>query len=159
MSNWPDEVEALPASPTSPELTDNGDGTWTIKHGPDWVHTFTTDEIKEILEPYPSQSDEQLRKLANDLFHGTIFCSLQIREPNIATMIFAVAMFGDDAFHAKLAIHKIKFIYEYMSKAMPRGINGYPMFMSMAILNNEDADKVIEMHSELLKREGEEASQ
>ncbi len=146
------------AQTTKPEMKDNGDGTWTVTINPEWEHTFTTDEIKQIMEPFPSQSDEQLRKIANALFHGEIFCSLQIKDSSMFSMVFMVAMFGDEAFQVKLAVHNIRFVYEYMSKALPRGVNGYPMFMSMTILNNEDADKVIAMHNELLKREDEEGA-
>jgi hypothetical protein len=37
-------------------------------------------------------------------------------------------------------------IYEYLSEASPRSINGFPMFTSLRILSKEETNKMLEYY-------------
>jgi hypothetical protein len=43
----------------------------------------------------------------------------------------------------------IGMVYEYFDKAGPRAINGYPMFMSCAFLNQKDTEYVWEKYAKI----------
>ncbi len=45
-------------------------------------------------------------------------------------------------------LKSIGFIYEFLSQAMPRGINGGPMFMSARFLNREDSEKMFKYYEQ-----------
>ena len=58
-----------------------------------------------------------------------------------------------DGFQRK-RLEKLGVIYEYYSKAGPRGINGYPIFYSFCILNKSDwARAAAAIQKELERRE------
>lgn len=48
-------------------------------------------------------------------------------------------------------IENIGMLYEDNSQAGPRGINGYPIFMSCKIVSKEDTDRFIEMYNKYVK--------
>jgi hypothetical protein len=48
-------------------------------------------------------------------------------------------------------INNIGMVYSNMSDAMPRCINGYPMFMSMKIASKEDSKRFLDMYREYEK--------
>jgi hypothetical protein len=80
-------------------------------------------------------TEQELRKIAKDLYDGKIFTS---NDPNVIQMSFMVLLFASEEQIPK----DIGLIYEYMSEAAPRSINGNPMFFSARFLNNEETDKV-----------------
>lgn len=95
-----------------------------------------------------------LKKLAMDILGGRVFTNLHILEgdENLLPSIFMLLNFidpddeknGGKAFAQKLQSGEIALIYEYMSKAGPLGVNGYPMFMSMRTLSKENYDILTE---------------
>lgn len=48
-------------------------------------------------------------------------------------------------------IKTIGMVYEELSKAGPRSLNGYPMFMSMKIVSQSDTKRFIEMYNKYVK--------
>ena len=100
----------------------------------------------------PSMTDEQLKELAKDIIGNKVFCSYFIPDNQIPFMLGSVFMcliLMDPTDMYDLS--KTGFIYEYMDKAGPRAINGYPMFMSHRYINREDAKKVGEYINKLQK--------
>jgi hypothetical protein len=54
--------------------------------------------------------------------------------------------------HAAEWVKDAGIIYEYISAAGPRSINGYPMFTSCRKLNKEDTQTMIKYYNELLEQ-------
>lgn len=48
-------------------------------------------------------------------------------------------------------IRNIGMVYEENSKAGPRSLNGYPIFMSMKIVSQSDTKKFVEMYNKYIK--------
>jgi len=110
------------------------------------------EEIKaaqQLNGPCPSRPEEELKQLARDLQAGHIFTDRHMSEwdrKNIG-MVFMVIMFMDQKdFYIP---ESIGMIYEYMSKAMPRGINGMPTFTSVHFLNVDDTNYVLNKAKEI----------
>jgi len=87
-------------------------------------------------------TDDELKQLAKDLYAGKIFTSNQLRKNDIPGMVFMPLMFLSEEQNEK--IKDVTLIYEYLDKAGPRSVNGYPSFHSMNYLRKEDHEKVIE---------------
>lgn len=66
-------------------------------------------------------------------------------------MIFLPIAFADKETLARMQLKKVEVFFEEMSKALPRSINGYPMFMSVGTLNKEEADTVAEIIDKITK--------
>jgi hypothetical protein len=87
-------------------------------------------------------TDEEVVTLARDLVKNLIFMSDQIRRPEDLSMVFPVLFMLDDVQRESMKEKDIGAFYEYNDKALPRGVNGYPMFMSVRWLTKEDYKRV-----------------
>jgi len=78
---------------------------------------------------------KELKKLAEDIFDGRVFGTWDLSkgEENLIGMIFMVAAFAPEKIPED-TVH----LFEYMENAMPRGVNGKPMFMSCRILTKKE---------------------
>lgn len=90
-------------------------------------------------------SREELATFVKDYLDRRIFILHDLPElsPHQAGTVFLVLSFGG---LNHLEPSSIGTIYEYFDKALPQGINGYPMFTSCKLLNMEDwrtAHKII----------------
>ena len=109
-------------------------------------------EIRESQEkngPVPSRPESELKQIAIDLQASHIFTDRHMNEHDRKNlgMVFMVIMFMDAKdFYIP---ESIGMVYEYMSKAMPRSINGMPMFTSIHFLNIEDTDYVFQKAKEI----------
>jgi hypothetical protein len=110
------------------------------------------EEIKaaqQLNGPCPSRPEEELKQIARDLQAGHIFTDKHMSEydqKNLG-MVFMVLMFMDPRdFYIP---ETIGMIYEHMSQAMPRSINGMPMFTSLHYLNVEDTKYVLNKAKEI----------
>lgn len=114
-------------------------------------------EIKEPEETWvdekelvlPDHSEEEINTLARDLFHGKIFTSNHCRDPEDLKHVFMIIALGAFADYKKESLDKVGMVYEYLDKAGPRSVNGYPMFMSMQLLNRSDTTKVFDKYNRL----------
>jgi hypothetical protein len=94
---------------------------------------------------------QELRQLAIDTLSGQVFWDWHLTESeqkNQAGMIFMPLIFMKPKEAAKLkrtAFH----VYEYLDKALPRSINGRPIFASMCYVNKEEWAIVVEIMTEL----------
>lgn len=110
-------------------------------------------EDKTVLKEEPSfreYSPQELKNLAIGLMAGTIFSSMSIKDNDVDLLgvIFMPIYFGlfaEQTFYEE--IKDVGLIYEKMSNAGPRCVNGYPTFFSCELLHIkyfDDLQKVME---------------
>lgn len=89
-------------------------------------------------------TNEELTELARQLYRGEIFTSTQVRKEDLSSisMIFLPLAFAADVLRETIANQKPEVVYAKMNDALPRGINGYPMFTSCAFFNKAEWDFV-----------------
>lgn len=99
----------------------------------------------------PTKIDDKpaayLTQLAKDIVGNLVFTDRHIREfdfPTVFGMVFMPVMLGAFADTTEEYRNDIGMIYEYIDKAGPRSINGYPIFFSMCYINKHDAQIVWE---------------
>jgi len=101
------------------------------------------------------KTDEELKQIALDLYSGRIFCDRHIsadvlkRDPHFIKMVFMTLCFMDSKWLGRLRKEKANFFYEYWDKAGPRGINGYPSFISMRYLKGEETKRMFEFYNKI----------
>jgi hypothetical protein len=94
------------------------------------------------------RSDDELKKLARDIHAGYVFSDRDIPYPKgigpdetwvaDVRMVFMPLALADQEHLDQLQALDVRLIYEYLDKAGPRSINGYPSFMSMNIVTGEE---------------------
>lgn len=94
-------------------------------------------------------SDEMLFQIAQDIHSGKIFTDRQIQDKNMFSMVFPVMTMMDDKARKEMANDPPSMVFEYYDKALPRGVNGYPMFMSCQLVNTADMKKLMEIYNKL----------
>ena len=92
-------------------------------------------------------TDEELKIIAQDFHSEKIFSDRHLRNPETELPMVFMALIFMEKKHLK--DFKPVFIYEYLDKAIPGSINGYPMFMSMRTLNQEDFDKMWDYYEKI----------
>ena len=102
-------------------------------------------------EKFKNQPDRELRELAHDIYRGTKFCSRQV-DPSNFESVFLVWALLNPLEKKQLVDRGMSMLWANMSDAMPRGINGYPVFGSMHILNKHDDLKVYEYYKEIQEK-------
>lgn len=96
-----------------------------------------------------NRTDEDLKQIAIDLFHGKIFTDRHLRRPEDIKMVFIVFAFMKKKDIDKLQKDPPGMIFEYLDKAGPRSCNGMPGFFSCQMLSREDTAKVLELYKKL----------
>lgn len=91
---------------------------------------------------YASLTDEEIKKLADDIYKGLIFTDRHIQNPDDISRVFMPLVLMKEEQIEEFRTNPPGMIYEYMEKAGPMSINGMPMFLSFRFLNQEDAKKV-----------------
>jgi len=81
-------------------------------------------------------SREELKQLALDMLSGAVFTNMHVSAPEQLGLVFMLLGFLNDEQAKELA--DIGLIYEYMSKAGPRSVNGMPIFMSARFVHKDD---------------------
>jgi len=119
-----------------------------------------TKDLKEIKEytvkkkkknTYVPRSKELLKELAKGCHRGEVFTSFQISEPDMVSTVFMPLMLmGPDMMQGVYQDRPYMF-YSYMKDACPGGVNGYPMFWSMAYLNKADAEQFDAYYKQIQK--------
>ena len=117
------------------------------------------EEEEEVILPYESRTDDELRKIAKQIYRNEIFCTWHVRESDIELMpnIFMPLVFMSQAYIDWMDENKITFIYAIYSESLPApmAINGYPIFFAMNMLNKEDEERLREFYNTILDVMGE----
>lgn len=97
-------------------------------------------------------TDEQVRELALGIFRNEIFteCHIAERDMNMLPTIFMPLGFMDKK--AVLDMQRKQrpgLMYAKMAECGPRSVNGYPMFFSVSMCSEPDAEKVWAEHKRL----------
>lgn len=75
------------------------------------------------------KTEQELKKLAKDVYEGTIFLANTEEALNCSfSLLLSMMTFPKDTVA----------LYENISKCGPRSINGYPFFMSCSYLNKDE---------------------
>jgi len=97
----------------------------------------------------PDRQPEELSQIARDIVKRQVFTDRHVRSMDDLSLVFMVIPLGAFKDCAKEYVEDVGMIFEYMDKAGPRSINGYPMFLSMQILSKHDAKIVWEKVTKL----------
>lgn len=89
-------------------------------------------------------SDAEFREFALAVRSGTIFgtWNLAPQDMRLLPSIFMTLGFMTSEQHEELISSGVVHFYEELSKAGPRGINGYPCFFSHRVLKRPEADRL-----------------
>jgi hypothetical protein len=90
------------------------------------------------------KTDVELKEIAQGLAGGRIFCDRHIppNELNGFQVFLPLAMMPPYDFE-EFKKQNIGMIYEYLDKAGPRSVNGFPVFLSFQTLTEDETRKVL----------------
>ena len=101
---------------------------------------------------YTKKTDEDLKQIAKDMWAGKIFTDRHLKnDPQMISSVFMILALLDKKQLVKMEQDNINLFYEYLDKAAPRSINGYPIFFSMRMLDKNDAARMIDFYNEVGK--------
>lgn len=99
--------------------------------------------------------ERELKRLGVDVYKGLVFTDWHVREQDMQQMmplIFMPLIFID-----KKILEDMKencgMIYEYMDKALPRSVNGYPIFGSFRWIKKDEVEVVRKVVNEMCENE------
>jgi len=96
------------------------------------------------------KTDEELKKIALDLYSGKIFSDRHLNDPEKEIpLVFMIVGFMSKEDIKELESKEPVFVYEYLEKANKMGVNGYPTFFTMRYLNREEYNKMIGYHEKI----------
>jgi hypothetical protein len=100
---------------------------------------------------YRALTDLEVADMARKIYRNEIFTSWMIHQSDegLITGIFMPLMFIDEVTRREMIRDKIAHFYADMGEAGPRTINGYPIFMSMGMLNGPDAKRIHDKYLEI----------
>ncbi len=111
---------------------------------PESGHPFQ-DDWNTLKPGFPLERlpEEDVRKFVLDFLAGQIFTSAQVRggDPTILGMVFMPVFFGTFSAYNPQSLEDIGILWEYMDRAGPRSINGYPIFTSMRVMHRLDWER------------------
>jgi hypothetical protein len=100
---------------------------------------------------FKERSDAELKQIAMDLYDGLIYTDRHIPDNENVARVFLPIMLGAFSNIVEEDLNKVGMVFEYMSQAAPRSINGMPSFFSFQMLKREDVDRLIVFHDEYKK--------
>lgn len=92
----------------------------------------------QIRRPLPSLPQEELKRVVMGVCDGQIFTSAHLRDHDLLDMVFMPVIFGG---LTGVELDSIGILYEDISKAGPRSINGLPNFFSFRLMNVGDWER------------------
>ena len=96
-----------------------------------------------------NQTNEELKQIAMDLYQGKIFTDRHLSKSEDAFLVFTVLSLGGFSEFSDEDLEDIGLMFEYLDKAGPRSINGYPMFLSLRLLNQHDTKIVFDFYKKI----------
>jgi len=100
---------------------------------------------------YTPKTPKHLKELALGMITGTLVTSDYIieKDPGQMGMVFMPLSFMDEEERQHWKDQGVTMFYEWIDKALPRGINGLPIFMSVGMLSSEEHKKIYDIAKEL----------
>lgn len=95
-----------------------------------------------------SEEDEQLKKLAFDIFCGHVFTDRHVKHPSDMPLVFVPLMLLTGELAKKLADDPPGLIYQYYDEAGPRSVNGMPIFFSFRYLSKEKTARMFQFYEQ-----------
>lgn len=89
-------------------------------------------------EEIQHMSEENLKKFVDDLVSGRIFTSAQINDADMIGMVFMPLVLGALRGWSDTGLANIGVVWEYLDRAGPMSVNGYPAFFSMRLIHIDD---------------------
>jgi len=89
------------------------------------------------------KTDKELKQIAIDIHSNKIFTDRQVENPRDLIHVFLPLAFLTEKQINDLKESSPGLIYEYMERALPRCINGYPTFASLNTLTQDEFKKMI----------------
>lgn len=99
---------------------------------------------EQLGPPMLPLSEQELKELALDIDRGMVFGSWALTLDEVRSSFMPLMFINPSDIPSNGA-----YIYEYLSEAGPRSINGRPVFFSMRILPIENISKLKEMLQQL----------
>jgi hypothetical protein len=96
------------------------------------------------------KTDDELKQIAKDMWKGRIFTNRHCKDETLLGSIFMSLALGGLNNLPDEDVNDIGMVYEYLSEAGPRAINGYPMFMSCRLLSKADTTKVFDYYDKMV---------
>lgn len=94
-------------------------------------------------------SEEEIKRLALDIYRDKVFLSSMIDHSKDYMTVFIPLVFGAWENLTRNGHEHLGVFYEYYDRAGPMSINGFPMFFSFKVLHREDCDLVDEAIREI----------
>ena len=94
------------------------------------------------------KTEQELKEIALDIISGTIISSMTIRDKDLST-VFMPLTFMNKNQYSKFIDQKPGVIYEYFDQALPRSVNGLPIFTSMKVLDIDECHRLVKIIKEL----------
>jgi len=95
-------------------------------------------------EHVPRMTDADLRTFVVEFCNGQIFTSAQIMDDSLLGNVFMPLIFGAFEKASREYVEEIGIVWERLSQAGPRAINGMPTFFSMHIMHRDDWARAIQ---------------
>lgn len=98
-------------------------------------------------------TDDEINALADDIYRDRVFTSDHLRQGdlNMLPVIFMPLVFADKKMIEMMQKDAPGMIYEHLIEAGRLSVNGYPTFVSLHIVSQEDAKKVREKFEQIKK--------
>jgi hypothetical protein len=91
---------------------------------------------------YTPKTPAEIEQLAWDIEGDRVFGSWNC-PPEMISSCFMVVLFLEKEHLEAMNAAKVAHMYEYVDKASPRSVNGYPSFMSARYIDQDDMKKVV----------------
>ena len=98
------------------------------------------------MSDYVPKTDAEIKAIAMDMIGNRIFTSDYCETIEEVGMVFLPVAMCDEAARADMIAKDYTCFYEEYSKALPRGVNGLPMFTSMKCLNSTDHQRLQDVY-------------
>lgn len=111
---------------------------------------YTIEKVQSS-KPLCNRSDNDLKQIAHDIYTDKIFTDRHIaqKDKQDVGMVFLALGLMDMVQKKSMLKQKPGMLFEYSSKAGPRGINGYPCFFGFHIVSVHDSKKIDKYYSEI----------
>lgn len=92
----------------------------------------------------PIKEDQDLRQLALDIAEGKVFTNQDCPQELLGACFMVVGL-GGFAGWTQEELATVGLMYEYYSRAMGGGINGYPVFSSCQFVHSSQMQQIVDL--------------